>query len=234
MKAILTKKEDAAEGTMYTEFITEEEIKFAPGQFFRLSLINPIYTDNRGNSRFFGFINTPSQVKLAATITRNGPSAFKRSMFEALPGMEAEIDGINGNIVFSDDLDKVIVIVTGGIGVAPIMSLLRWENQESRGHKILLINSNTNRKRAIFLEELREYEHAIPNFKLEATMTQDPDWGGETRRIDADYLKEKINLGEDNMYYITGTPRFVPDMVKHLRGIGADPAKMKFEIFTGY
>ena len=235
MKVNLTAKKQIAEGTLYVEFATGgEQIDFKPGQFFRLTWTQMLYMDERGNSRFLGFVNIPNGAGVAASVTRMGPSAFKKSLADARLGTEAEIDGVGGKMMLPEETDCELVIVTGGIGIAPIMGLLRWEKEKSLGHKILLIDSNTNRARAIFLEELRGYENSLPKFKLVATMTQDPDWGGETGRIDTQFLKEKISPGNNNIYFVTGTPRFVPDMVKHLRELGVNPSQMKFEIFTGY
>jgi len=234
MKAKLVKKELIAEGTWYMEFGGEEKPEFVPGQFFRLTLVDPKYTDDRGNARYLGFVNIPDGSGVAATVTRIGPSAFKRTLEETEIGLTAEIDGIGGQMLMPEDTSREMVIITGGIGIAPIMSLLRWEKEKSPGHKITLINSNTNRKRAIFLEELQEYEKSIPDFKLIATMTQDADWGGETRRIGLEFLKDIIDLNNNNLYFVTGTPRFAPFMVKNLRDIGVNPSQMKFEIFTGY
>jgi ferredoxin-NADP reductase len=235
MKARLTQKQEIAEGTLYLEFTTDkEELRFAPGQFFRLALVNPAYNDERGSGRFLGFVNTPGQNKIAATVTRVGPSAFKRSLVQANIGAEAEIDGIDGKMTLPEDTAKPVVFVTGGIGIAPIMSLLRWVKEKSLEHKITLVYSNTNRARAIFMDELATYTSQNKNFRMVATMTQDEQWPGVKRRIDGQFLIDYLELSTDNQYVVTGTPRFVPAMVKALRGIGVTPAQTKFEIFTGY
>jgi ferredoxin-NADP reductase len=196
-------------------------------------LVNPKYTDERGNGRFVGFVNIPSG-NMVASVVRLGPSAFKRTLAEADIGSEMEISGIDGKMILPEDKNKVIVIVTGGIGITPIKSCLDWIKVENLGCKIILLYSNTNRARAIFFQELTDYEKQNPNFKLITTMTQDGNWGGEKRRIDANFIQEFTGDINDKLFYVTGTPRFVPDMVKHLRNIGVEPSQMKFEIFTGY
>lgn len=232
MKAKLIDRKEIAEGTLYTKFSVDEELDFKAGQFFRLTLLNPPYTDDRDSSRFFGFVNSPSQNKIVETITRLGPSAFKRSLSEMSTDSEVEIDGIAGEMTLPKDLETPWIIVTGGIGIVPYLSMLRTVKEKALPHQITLIYSNTKKSWAIFLDELEKYAEENSNFTFISTMTQDPDWQGEKRRIDGAFLREKVDDPENSIFYISGTPRFVPDMVRAVKNLGVE--KVKFEIFTGY
>lgn len=234
MNAKLSRKEDVAEGTLLTDFSLNGEVGFKAGQFFKLTLINPPYTDERGNGRFLGFINSPSQNKKVETVTRLGPSAFKRYLKEAPLGIEAEISGIDGEMTLPKDTKVPWVIVTGGIGIVPYMSMLRVIKEKSLPYNVTLIYSNTRTSWAIFMNELSGYAKENPNFNFIPTMTQDPQWPGEKRRIDEGFLREKLGDVGGKLFYISGTPRFVPSMVKALKALGVKQDKLKFEVFTGY
>ncbi|MDZ7379022.1 MAG: FAD-dependent oxidoreductase, partial [candidate division KSB1 bacterium] len=73
----------------------------------------------------------------------------------------------------------------GGIGITPFISMLRYINEESLNYKITLIYSNSDRASTPFLEELQNMAKKNPSFKLILTMTQDPEWEGEKRRVEA-------------------------------------------------
>jgi ferredoxin-NADP reductase len=234
MKGKLSRKEEIAEGTLLTEFALNEEVNFKAGQFFKLTLIDPPYTDERGNGRFLGFINKPSRNKVVETVTRLGPSAFKRYLHEAPLGIEAEIGEIGGEMTLPEDTNTPWVIVAGGIGIVPYMSMFRVIKEKSLPYNITLIYSNTKQSWAIFMDELEGYAKENPNFSLIATMTQDSDWQGEKRRIDEGFLREKLADVDGKLLYVSGTPRFVPSMVKALKAIGVPQNRLKFEIFTGY
>lgn len=234
MKAKIVQKEEIAEGTLYTKLSLDEEISFKAGQFFRLTLLNPPHTDERGNGRFLGFINSPSQNKLIETVTRLGPSAFKRYLNEAPLDTEVEIDGIDGDMILPENTQVPWVVITGGIGIVPYMSMFREIKEKALPYKITLIFSNTRKSWAIFMDELYAYAQEDRDFSFIPTMTQDPNWQGEKRRIDATYLKEKLPNPENNLYYVSGTPRFVPSIVTALKSLGVPQDKLKFEIFTGY
>ena len=58
-----------------------------------------------------------------------------------------------------------------------------------------MTTSTTTARAAAFLDELRELEGANPNVRLVLTMTDDPGWDGEARRIGPDLLRD--HLGDD-------------------------------------
>jgi NAD(P)H-flavin reductase len=67
------------------------------------------------------------------------------------------------------------------------------------------------------------------------TMTEDPDWDGETRRIDPEMLRD--HLGDDLApftYLITGPPAMVDGVVQTLENAGIPEAQVRPERFSGY
>jgi ferredoxin-NADP reductase len=221
---IINKKEIAA-GTIEVELTSTEEVIFNAGQFFSLSLINPTFSDDRGNRRMFGFVNSPAEKKLVRFVTRTGISTFKKYLLETKIGTEMEISGIGGSMVLPEDTGIPLNIITGGIGIAPYLSMFAQIQEKSLPHKIKLIYANTNRAVAIYLDELEVYSEINPNIKLISELTDGNGLNEET---------VKNNLDFNAKYYISGTPRFVPAMVRILRKLGVLPTQMKFEIFTGY
>jgi predicted ferric reductase len=199
-----------------------------------VTLIHPPYTDTRGDKRFLGFTTSPSQKNTFSVMTRMGVSAFKKSLAELPIGTEVEVGEIDGRLILPDDKSKHIVFVAGGIGIAPIMGLLRFVSEESWPYNITLIYSNTNHEWAPFLEELTGFAKETQNFKLIATMTKDPQWQGEKRRVNGQFIKEYFSKPEENLYYVTGTPRFVPIVFKEIKDIGVPILNLRMEIFTGY
>lgn len=233
MKAKIIQKKEIAEGTIYTKFSLEEKIAFKAGQFFKLKLIEPPFTDNRGNERFVGFVNSPSENKIVETVVRLGSSAFKRSLHELPEETEVEIGGVGGEMTLPEDVEKPWAIITGGIGIVPYMSMFRKMIEKSLSLDTTLIYSNTKEGWAIFMDELGGYAER-KSFKFIPTMTQDENWQGERRRIDEEFLGEILPNLKESLVYISGTPRFVLDMVKAVKNLGVGQKNLKFEVFTGY
>jgi ferredoxin-NADP reductase len=208
MKAIITVKKSLPPDYLYLEYSSEQPLEFKAGQFFRLTLDNPPFTDNRGNSRYFGFINTPTQKSLAVMVTRTGPSAFKKSLAQLPIGSVVVIDDIDGQMTLPDNPHNPVVFVTSDVGIAPIMSILKYAQEKSQLYQFLLNYSPP----LLFHEELALLANENPHLSFINSLPP-PD---------------------NNIFYVIGIPQFVVPTIKLLQKNGVSPLNINFEIFTGY
>ena len=75
----ILQKQTIYEDNLYIEFdLLDQTLAYKAGQFFSLTLLNPPFTDQRGNSRFFGLVSSPTEVGKATMVTKIGTSAFKK------------------------------------------------------------------------------------------------------------------------------------------------------------
>jgi predicted ferric reductase len=65
-------------------------------------------------------------------------------------------------------------------------------------------------------------------------MTQDPQWSGEKRKINGQFIKDYFPQPQTNIYFVTGTPRFVPAVFREIKNAGVPILNLRMEIFTGY
>lgn len=243
MIASLAEKKEIAEGTLQVEFALPEPVSFKPGQYFFVTLINPPYTDNRGNKRHFSIVNPPSENTKLILATRSGKSAFKKSLFEMEVGSKVEVGPIAGQFVlpeytlkpsvFTGEARK-LVFISGGIGITPFISMLKYVTENKLGHNITLIFSNRNRQSTPFLEELQRMAKANTNLKLILIMTEEQSWEGEKRMIDPEFLKEYLKAPSGYQFYVVGPIPMVEAVVKALKEFGAPEENIKIENFSGY
>jgi NAD(P)H-flavin reductase len=71
-------------------------------------------------------------------------------------------------------------------------------------------------------------------FKLVATMTQEAGWVGEKRKITSQFIKDYFSQPDKNIYFVTGSPRFVPAVFREIIAAGVSAQNITMEIFTGY
>jgi ferredoxin-NADP reductase len=162
-------------------------------------------------------------------------SAFKRSLAELPIGAEVDVEEPKGSFVLPEETDRPYVFIAGGIGITVFRSMLRYIADEGLPHNVTLVYSNRDRESAAFLDELKELERTHPNLRLVLTMTDDPDWEGETRRIGADLLRD--HLGEDlarYTYLVAGPPAMAEAMVELLKSVGVPDEQVRSDSFTGY
>jgi len=128
------------------------------------------------------------------------------------------------------------VFLVGGIGITPVISVLRDEvfKQSSRSHT--LFYSNRTPGDATFLDELIKMGESFENITVVPTMTQaeSSDWNGETGYIIADMILKYIPDTSNHVFYIVGPSAFVDAMIDVLKDMGVDDLYIKNEAFSGY
>lgn len=237
MRANIDRKKEIASGILEVvfEILDQENLDFKPGQYFFINLINPPYNDNRGTRRHFTFINSPNEKGIVRMATRLGVSAFKRSLLELPVGSEVEIGPIGGKFILPADQHSPFVFIAGGIGITPFLSMLAYIREESLDVAIKLIYSNRDSLSAAYLDLLYSFLKNNPLMELILTMTQDPSWGGENRRVDGAFIKSYLS-GDVNSYsyFLSGPPGFVEASVSDLNSLGVCSLNIKTENFAGY
>jgi ferredoxin-NADP reductase len=146
-----------------------------------------------------------------------------------------DVEQPKGSFLLPEDTDREYVFVAGGIGITVFRCMLRYVAEEGLPHRVTLVYSNRDRESTAFLDELEELERANPNLRLVLTMTDDPRWEGETRRIDADVLRDHLDgdLGAFT-YLLAGPPGMVEAMVETLSEAGVPEEQILPERFSGY
>lgn len=236
MKARIKEKRDVAKRTLMVVFdLLGEEVDFQPGQYFWVTLLDPPYDDEKGPRRHITVVTSPTERGVLGLATRLRDSAFKRSLAELPEGTEVEVEQPKGSFVLPQETDRHYVFIAGGIGITVFRSMLRYIADEGLPHRVTLIHSNRDRESTAFYDELRELESANPNLEIVYTMTQDSGWEGETRRIDAEMLRDHLGDELDSYtYLIAGPPAMVDGVAEALQGAGIPEDQVLPSRFSGY
>jgi ferredoxin-NADP reductase len=162
-------------------------------------------------------------------------TAFKRTLAELEVGSEVDVEPPKGKFMLPDDTSRPIVFVAGGIGITVFRSMLRYIAEEQLPHRVTLIYSNRDRESTAFLDELFELERELEGFRLVLTMTEDPGWDGESRKIDTQFFHEYLE-GDLNQYtfLVAGPPEMTEAMEKALGKAGVKEENVIAEGYTGY
>jgi ferredoxin-NADP reductase len=236
MRASIKEKRTVAKGTLMVVFdLRGDDFEFRPGQYFWVELLDPPYEDEKGPRRHFSVVTAPTERGVIGFCTRIRDSAFKRSLVELQVGREVEVEQPKGTFVLPDEPSGTLVLVAGGIGITPFRSMLRYIQDEHLPYRVTLIYSNRDRASTPFLEELDDIANANPNIRVIATMTNDADWTGETRLIDADLFKKYLE-GDLNRstYMVAGPPGMAEAVTEELRTSGVRRDRISTDSFSGY
>jgi ferredoxin-NADP reductase len=236
VRAQIKEKQEVAKGTLLVVFdLLGREVDFQAGQYFWVTLLDPPYEDEKGPRRHISVVTSPNERGVLGLCTRLRDSAFKRSLAELPIGAEVDVEEPKGSFLLPEETDRDYVFVAGGIGITVFRCMLRYIAEEGLAHRVTLVYSNRDRESTAFLEELQELERDHPNLRLVLTMTDDADWEGESRRIDAAFLRD--HLGDDLSsftYLVAGPPPMVEGVVGTLQAAGVPEERIRPDRFSGY
>src|SRR5262249_19389529 len=191
MLARTNEKREVARETLLVVFdLLGEQVDFQPGQYFWVTLLDPPYDDEKGPRRHISVVTSPNEPGVLGLCTRLRDTAFKRSLAQLPVGAEVEVEPPKGDFALPRETDLPYVFIAGGIGITVFRSMLRYIAEEKLPHNVTLVYSNRDRESAAFLDELAQNGQRVV-----LTMTDDPGWDGETRRIGPELLRD--HLGSD-------------------------------------
>jgi predicted ferric reductase len=211
----------------------EKRYDYLPGPFHFL-------TFHRGRNlpveeHHWTISSSPSEMDtISSTIKELGD--FTATIGQTKPGDTATAHGAFGR--FSYVLhpgEKNLVFIAGGIGITPLMSMLRHMRDTQSTISVVLLYGNRNEEDIVFRQELSEIETGgSPRLKVVHVLSKPREgWSGETGRIDGQKIQQFCgkNLRE-KAFYLCGPPALVSASIKNLRDLSVADAKIHVEVFA--
>lgn len=204
-------------------------LAFSPGQFAWLSLgASPF----RCKEHPFSISSSAENTReIQFTIKELGD--FTRTIKNVPPGARAYVDAPYG--VFTTDLypdAPGFVMIAGGVGIAPIMSMLRTLADRNDRREIRLIYGNSKWERVLFREEI---EMLAMRLKLNVAhiLSYPPEgWTGATGILTEAVLSKLLNSAPKGLvYFVCGPKGMIKSAQRTLRKLGVPLRRIHFEHF---
>jgi ferredoxin-NADP reductase len=176
----------------------------------------------------------PSTIELAVERLDDGEvSAYLTDV--VIPGDQLELRGpIGGYFTWTVADGGPVLLVAGGSGVAPLMSMIRQRFLDGSQVPMRLLYSSRAWEEVIYRDELTELAARDHGFELVQTLTrrQPPGWTGFSRRIDRAMLHEVAFPAEQTpLAYVCGPSALVESAANLLVELGYAPDRVKTERF---
>ncbi|MEU0497571.1 ferric reductase-like transmembrane domain-containing protein [Mycobacterium sp. NPDC006124] len=183
---------------------------FAPGQFGWLSVNRSPFALTQHPFSFSS--NGDDSSALQMSIKELGD--FTRTIRTITPGTRAYVDGPHG--VFSPDHygGPGFVLLGGGVGMGPLMSILRTFATRGERRPCFLFFGMARSDDATFREEI---DHLATQLTLTVVyVVEDPPsgWAGEHGRITAETLRRHLPVGHDALQYFICGPGAMQDAME--------------------
>ena len=210
--------------------------EFRAGQHVDVVFAHPRQGSENDNFRTFSLASSPQEKTSIMIAMRMRKTAFKGALQCAALGTKFVVSRPRGSFTLHKDATRPAVFLAGGIGIAPIRSILQDAAQERLEHKLYLFYSNRDADDAAFLEELENLRGQNHNFIFIPTVTghRTLAWPYEKGHIHFEMLKRYLPTLKGPVYYIAGPSGMVTAMTRLLNSSGVSEDDMKREEFGDY
>ena len=152
---------------------------------------------------------------------------FTRTLGQIKPGTLVYLDGPHGNLCVNNRPERGIVLVAGGVGIAPLLSILRQIRASADQRDIKVIYGNRIEEQIVYRQELSKEDTVF-------VLSEPPDnWCGETGWIDGPLLDRTLSSEQfDNWLFVLCGPTAMMDVVEdHLIARGTSSQRILSERF---
>jgi ferredoxin-NADP reductase len=192
--------------------------------------------DGYQTQRSYSIASAPEAPALALTVERLDGGEVSPYLTEVLhAGDDLEMRGpIGGYFNWRVEDGGPLLLIAGGSGLVPLMSMLRHRAAQGSTIDTRLLLSARSAGDVLYSDELAQLADGEAGLEVVQTFTREPPagWSGFSRRVDKDMLTA-VGPGPDRhpRVYVCGPTAFVEQVANTLVEIGYDPATVRAERF---
>lgn len=213
------------------------KIKYKSGQFLTLCI------DINGEEfrRAYSLNSSPKVDKtLCVTVKKIDNGKVSNHIFKSIKsGDKIKVIKPTGNFTIVPDkkISRHIVLIAGGSGITPMMSMAKTILHEEPNSIVSLIYSNRQEGSIIFNEHLKEMVKDFEGrFTIRHILSQpSAEWQGLRGRLDPAKLREIISTlpeKEEREFYICGPEGMMNVSLQTLTNLGISEKKINLESFA--
>jgi ferredoxin-NADP reductase len=224
---------------------------FRPGQFltFTLDVATPAAQGAvaaRAITRCYSLSDRPDPAHYRVTIKRVPPPVDHP---EYAPGLSSShfhdhvqvgdilrVKAPAGHFCIDPDPAVPVVLVGGGIGITPMISMLRWCIARQPQRVVHFYYGLRNRREHAFKQQLEEIAASHPAVRLNVVYSRPGESDHRGRdyqhagRVDIDLLRRTLPHGR-HQFYVCGPPAMMESLVPALASWGVPQADIHYEAF---
>ncbi len=196
--------------TLVIEPIGHRGMRFDAGQYVWLTLGD---TPFRLQQHPFSLSSSAEEPK-RLTLTAKALGDFTGTWPEVEPGTRAFLEGPYGAFTLDRRVEHGVVLLAGGVGITPMMSILRTLAARGDRRRVILLYANPRWEEVLFREEIEALREPL-DLEVVHILEEPPDaWEGEVGLLTPEVLERHLPAEEARHdYYICG-PKPMMDLVE--------------------
>ncbi len=200
-----------------------------PGQFLTFDWV----VDGKKQPRSYSISSSPLRTDyVEVTVKQSGVvSTFLNR--DARVGLQVETHGPFGQFYFDEKKHPSIVLIAGGSGITPIMSMLRYIEEAAPETEITMFYAVRSERDIIFGEDLVGLQKRLPRFQCQVVASSPgPEWRGARGRLDRAMIEQRLPEIGLRTFFLCGPPPFMAGMKEILTSLGGPAEQVRQERFT--
>jgi ferredoxin-NADP reductase len=204
---------------------------FVPGQFLNLAF----WIGGAKMNRSYSISSSPTQREyVELTVKREPRGAVSRHIDDLLRvGDKIDAGGPVGRFTFTGIEADSIVLIAGGVGITPMMSIARYLTDRAWPGDIFFVYACSAPADFIFAEDVAELQRINPKLHVAVTMErpEGTDWRGPRGRISKEFLTQAIPDLSARRIHLCGPPAMMAAVRAILAELDVPPDQVKTEDF---
>ncbi|MGC2168233.1 MAG: ferredoxin reductase, partial [Acidimicrobiales bacterium] len=178
--------------------------------------------DGYSAERSYSIASSPGSAGVELSIVRLDDGEVSPYLTGLSVGDQFEIRGpIGGYFVWEKTETRPVLLLGGGSGVVPLMSMFRYHAELSPESHMRLVYSARTEQDLLYREELATLTSDQRDVVITLTREQSSTWSGRRGRIDRDLLSELTSpIPNDLLCFVCGPTPFVEAVADALVALG--------------
>ncbi|WP_375276078.1 2Fe-2S iron-sulfur cluster-binding protein [Methylorubrum thiocyanatum] len=205
---------------------------YLPGQFMNVE-VEP--TPGEVLRRAYTIASSPTRQAYAElSIKREAQGKVSQFLHDRVKvGDLLKVGAPYGAFTFTGLDEDSIVLVGGGVGITPLMSVLRYLTDRAWPGEIYFVYSARSTQEFVFRDELAYLQRRHPNLHVLATMTRSEgtDWMGPEGQITKELLQSAVPDLARRRIHVCGPPPMMAALKELLAALGVPADRIHTEAF---
>jgi len=151
-------------------------------------------------------------------------------------GDEVEITAPAGDFVLNDSLNSPLYLISGGVGITPMLSMLKTVSDNQPDRMVTFIHAAKDGDVQAFDREVNEAIASMSNAKNYVVFESPTDSDREENKFDFEgYLDlqklEQIVKEKDAAFFVCGPVSFMGSVIENLQKLGVQSENINYEFF---
>ncbi|PIB96205.1 MULTISPECIES: 2Fe-2S iron-sulfur cluster-binding protein [unclassified Caulobacter] len=205
---------------------------FLPGQFLQVE-VEPV--DGKPSRRSYTIASSPTQrAYVELTVKREEQGVVSCFLHDKVAvGDLLKTTGPFGAFTFTGTDADSIVLIAGGVGITPMMSVLRYLTDTAWSGEIFFLYGARSTDEFVFREELERLERRFSNLHVMAAMRRSAGtvWLGPQGPLTRQMLLDAVPDIARRRIHMCGPPGMMAAMRRELAALGVPDAQLHTEAF---